>query len=173
MTFIYSAIPANMKETLHEYLIACFHSIPSLTYYTPANHGQVFTSAYFFWCNQYALQGKGASFKVHPYNLHIQNASCTNFSQMILYPSNNMKEFGQFFTNLVTTFQDIHLPEEYKVLIKIVILLSESPSSPMAPFVSLVMNINVCTLSHRDSKDKDLYLVLALGQFIGSILGTL
>lgn len=56
MTFIYSAIPANMKETLHEYLIACFHSIPSLTYYTPANHGQVFTGAYFFWYNQYALQ---------------------------------------------------------------------------------------------------------------------
>ncbi|KAG1791170.1 uncharacterized protein HD556DRAFT_1200384, partial [Suillus plorans] len=158
MAFICSAMPANMRETLHENLIACFDGIPSLTYYTPADHGQAFTCAHFSWYNRYATQGEGAPSEVHPHNLHIQNTSHTNFSQMIPYPSNDMEDFGQLFANLVTAFQDVfewietifqtHLPEEYKVLIEIIDLLPGSPGSPVAPFVSLVVNINVCTLSH-------------------------
>jgi hypothetical protein len=59
------------------------------------------------------------------------------------------------------------LPQEYNVLIKLVEILPGKPDSPVAPFLSLVININVATLGHRDAKDKLLCLVLAVGRFTG------
>src|ERR1700761_9395631 len=60
-----------------------------------------------------------------------------------------------------------HLPEEYEVLVELVEMLPGKPDSPVAPFLSLVININVATLAHRDAKDKLLCLVLAVGCFSG------
>ena len=38
----------------------------------------------------------------------------------------------------------------------------------MRPFLSLVVNkVNVCTVAHRDAKDFELCLVLAVGEFTG------
>jgi len=59
------------------------------------------------------------------------------------------------------------LPEEYKALVELVELLPGKPDSPVAPFLSLVININVATLGHQDTKDKLLCLVLAVGRFTG------
>lgn len=41
------------------------------------------------------------------------------------------------------------------------------PDSPVAPFASLVLNINVTTLAHLDGKDFVLCLVLPIGEFVG------
>ncbi|KAG1785613.1 uncharacterized protein HD556DRAFT_1212288, partial [Suillus plorans] len=57
------------------------------------------------------------------------------------------------------------LPEEYEFLIQYVDLLPGKPGSPVVPFLSLVVNINVCTLAYRDGKDLIYCLVLLLGDF--------
>ena len=44
-------------------------------------------------------------------------------------------------------------------------MLPGKPDLPVAPFLSLVINVNVTTLAHRDAKDKLLCLVLAVGNF--------
>jgi hypothetical protein len=51
--------------------------------------------------------------------------------------------------------------------VELVEMLPGKPDSPVAPFLSLVININVATLAHRDAKDKLLCLVLAVGRFSG------
>lgn len=40
----------------------------------------------------------------------------------------------------------------------------------MAPFLSLILNLNVMTEAHRDMFDKDFCLVLPLGEFAGGAL---
>ena len=42
--------------------------------------------------------------------------------------------------------------------------------SPVHPFLSLVINLNVATLAHRDRQDKELCVVLAVGDFDGGDL---
>jgi hypothetical protein len=59
------------------------------------------------------------------------------------------------------------LPDDYEILVELVEILPGKPDSPVAPFLSLVVNINVSTLAHRDAKDKLLCLVLAVGNFTG------
>jgi len=62
------------------------------------------------------------------------------------------------------------LPQEYNILIKLVEILPGKPDSPVTPFLSLIININVATLRHRDAKAKLLCLVLAVGHFTGGEL---
>ena len=54
-------------------------------------------------------------------------------------------------------------------MIKFVDSLPGQPGSPTRPFVSFVININVCTQGHRDVKDM-LCLVLAIGEFEGGAI---
>jgi hypothetical protein len=62
------------------------------------------------------------------------------------------------------------LPEEYEVLVELGQNLPGGEHSPVAPFLSLVLNLNVTTEGHRDRFDKDLCLVLPLGKFTGGAL---
>lgn len=57
------------------------------------------------------------------------------------------------------------LPPEYEHLQTIASILPDSNASPVHPFVGLVVNLNVITTAHRDSKDDTVCLVLALGDF--------
>jgi hypothetical protein len=61
----------------------------------------------------------------------------------------------------------IHLPLEYKALVRIVESLPGQPGSLVAPFTSFALNINVCTQAHRDVGDHILCLVLAISSFTG------
>lgn len=63
-----------------------------------------------------------------------------------------------------------HLPEEYNILVKLVDIVPNAEGSPVRPFLSLVVNINVSTVAHRDWKDFELCLVLAIGEFTGGAL---
>ncbi|KAG1868759.1 hypothetical protein C8R48DRAFT_771536 [Suillus tomentosus] len=58
-----------------------------------------------------------------------------------------------------------HLPEEYEVIIELSHNLPGGECSPVAPFLSIVINLNVTTEAHRDRFDKDLCLVLPIGKF--------
>jgi predicted membrane-bound spermidine synthase len=53
------------------------------------------------------------------------------------------------------------------VLAELVDILPNAEESPVKPFLSLVVNINVCTVAHRDAKDFRLCLVLPIGNFMG------
>ena len=68
--------------------------------------------------------------------------------------------------NIIMQFRSC-LPQEYQIFVELVEMLPGRPDSPVAPFVSLVLNINVATLAHCDAKDKLLCLVLAVGHFSG------
>ncbi|KAG2112055.1 uncharacterized protein F5147DRAFT_541833, partial [Suillus discolor] len=58
-------------------------------------------------------------------------------------------------------------PVEYQVPVELVELLPGKVDSPVVPFLSLVLNINISTLAHRDDKDLTLCLVLPIGEFVG------
>jgi hypothetical protein len=54
--------------------------------------------------------------------------------------------------------------------VELVELLPGQAESPIRLFLSLVLNINVHTEGHRDSKNKEFCLVLPIGQFKGGAL---
>ena len=62
------------------------------------------------------------------------------------------------------------LPDEYCHLEAIASILPDGNTSPVHPFVGLVINLNAVTRAHRDSKDDTMCLVLALGNFEGGDL---
>ena len=62
------------------------------------------------------------------------------------------------------------LPDEYRHLEAIASILPDGNTSPVHPFVGLVINLNAVTRAHRDSKDDTMCLVLALGDFEGGDL---
>ncbi|KAG1752118.1 hypothetical protein EDB19DRAFT_1618696, partial [Suillus lakei] len=100
-----------------------------------------------------------------------------NFTQTLPYLLQESFNHEQLYLNIQASLADVFewietvfwacLPKEYKALVELVELLPGKPDSPVAPFLSLVININVATLGHRDAKDKLLCLVLAVGHFTG------
>lgn len=57
------------------------------------------------------------------------------------------------------------MPGEYEVLLSVAETLPGNNISVVHPFLSLVININVVTQEHRDSKDKDFCAVMPIGNF--------
>ena len=62
------------------------------------------------------------------------------------------------------------LPEMYEHLEAYVRILPGNNQAVGEPFLGLVININVATAAHRDSKDDSVCLVLAVGDFEGGDL---
>lgn len=62
------------------------------------------------------------------------------------------------------------LPEEYKILEATASILPDHHRSVVNPFVGLVININVGTYSHRDTRDDSFCLVFPIGDFEGGEL---
>lgn len=62
------------------------------------------------------------------------------------------------------------LPEVYERLDGYARILPCHNTSLSSPFLGLVININVVTAAHRDSKDDSVCLVLAIGDFEGGEL---
>lgn len=62
------------------------------------------------------------------------------------------------------------LPLEYEHLAATASILPDNSASPVRPFVGLVINLNVSTMAHRDSKDDSICLVLPIGDFVGGNL---
>ena len=62
------------------------------------------------------------------------------------------------------------LPDEYEHLEATAQILPGNNATAVNPFVGLVVNLNVVTRAHRDSKDDCICLVLAIGDFEGGEL---
>ena len=62
------------------------------------------------------------------------------------------------------------MPGTYEHLDSYVRILPGNNTAVSAPFLGLVINLNVVTAAHRDSKDDGVCLVLAIGDFEGGEL---
>jgi hypothetical protein len=65
---------------------------------------------------------------------------------------------------------ETYLQEEFEMLMEVASVLPGNCTSPVTPFISLVININVSTKAHRDSLDRRLCLVIPIGHFEGGAL---
>lgn len=64
-----------------------------------------------------------------------------------------------------------HLPDEYEVLMELVDSIPGGYQPPVPPFLSLVVNLNICSEAHRDSMDKkNICMVIPIGSFEGGEL---
>lgn len=62
------------------------------------------------------------------------------------------------------------LPIEYERLEATASVLPDYNISAVHPFVGLVLNFNIATCAHRDSKDDGICLVVPVGEFVGGDL---
>ncbi|KAH9926365.1 uncharacterized protein B0H18DRAFT_954689 [Fomitopsis serialis] len=144
---ICTSMPEAMKRHLMDRLVACFDSDP----FKPvdsnsANGGRTFEAIHFSW-----------------YNRH-----CTV----------DMEDHQGIYQSLKKTFADVFswvdeklqsvLPVEYERLEATAAILPGNNASVVNPFVGLVVNLNVVTRAHRDSKDDSVCLVLPIGDFAGA-----
>lgn len=63
-----------------------------------------------------------------------------------------------------------YLPEEYQILVKLQESLPAGYIASAPPFLSLVVNVNIRTEAHRDVKDKNICMVIPIGDFQGGEL---
>ncbi|EGO28246.1 hypothetical protein SERLADRAFT_434123 [Serpula lacrymans var. lacrymans S7.9] len=125
-------------------------------------------------------QGDDTPAEILPLMLEREDRRCTNYSQMIPYLSKEIKDDSTIYQTIKVVFADLfhwihdvielQLPEEYELLAEVTSILPGINLSPIFPFLSLVINLNVSTKGHRDSKDKDFCLVLPIGNFQGGAL---
>ncbi|KAG2035959.1 hypothetical protein BDR03DRAFT_1012081 [Suillus americanus] len=183
MAFVCNTMLDAMRETLYDRLKASFDNLDIFQSRLPSStheRDDRFETVHFSWWNCYGVSGEAAPEDVHPHFLGARAAKgCRefNFTQMLPYLSQEMFNHEQLYLNIQASLADVFewiktvfracLPKEYKALVELVELLPGKPDSPVAPFLSLVININVATLAHRDAKDKLLCLVLAVGHFTG------
>ncbi|EGO02672.1 hypothetical protein SERLA73DRAFT_150330 [Serpula lacrymans var. lacrymans S7.3] len=94
--------------------------------------------------------------------------------------SKDVKDNQKMFQSLKVIFEELfnwiygimqtHLPEKCQMFEQIASILPGNHNSPASPFLSLVININIQTKAHHDSKDQEFCLVLPIGKFRGTAL---
>ncbi|KAG1800756.1 uncharacterized protein HD556DRAFT_1197282, partial [Suillus plorans] len=180
MAFICPSMPDTMRKTLFSKLQGCFNGVNIFKNKMgdPEEDKSEcpFSTVLFSWWNRYGLTGVDAPANVHPHYLQA-NGHAINFTQCLPYPDKDMFQHEQLYLNIQTTFQKEFewieavlrraFPEEHQVLVELVKLLPGKADSPVVPFLSLVLNVNISTLAHRDDKDLTLCLVLPIGEFVG------
>ncbi|KAJ3783566.1 hypothetical protein GGU10DRAFT_273265, partial [Lentinula aff. detonsa] len=139
-----------------------------------------FTTFHFSMWSRYSTSGKDAPSDVHPYHLQAAMGTKTNTSQFFVRPSSDIQDFSKEYKELYDIFGDVlrlmvttvrsEFPEELKDVMANVDIFPLNDSSPISPFTSFVLNINVETGAHRDDGDCGLCLILALGHHTGGEL---
>ncbi|KAJ8584995.1 hypothetical protein M405DRAFT_746022, partial [Rhizopogon salebrosus TDB-379] len=136
-----------------------------------------FQTVHLSWYNRYATKGYEAPIDLHPLMMEREDASHTNHSQTIPYLSQDAGKHKAVYDNVKTVLADLfewlrqwlesNLPEEYELLMSTAATLPGNCTSPVLPFLGLVINLNVNTKGHRDPWDKDFCLVMPIGDFQG------
>ncbi|KAH9928608.1 uncharacterized protein B0H18DRAFT_1117802 [Fomitopsis serialis] len=117
---------------------------------------------------------------VHPYVVGKSDSTRMNYGQLLPYISSDMSKYQDIYAALRSVFADVFeymakkiqtiLPATYADLRLDAEILPGNACSVVHPFLSLVINLNVATLAHRDSQDKSLCVVLAVGDYEGGEL---
>ncbi|KAH9906101.1 uncharacterized protein B0H18DRAFT_1132018 [Fomitopsis serialis] len=153
MVCICTSMPASLKVDLTSQLVACFPINPFKTLDTATlSCGQPieFAVLYFTWYNRHCTKGHDAPVDVPPRMLSRANCSRTNYAQMLPYPSKDIEEHRPIYDALKTILNNAFcwieetvrriLPEEYSYLDATASILPDHHTSPVHPFLGLVIN---------------------------------
>ncbi|KAH9910583.1 uncharacterized protein B0H18DRAFT_963097 [Fomitopsis serialis] len=179
---ICTSMPDAMKRNLMDGLVACFDSDPFKPIDSNSANGErTFEAIHFSWYNRHctssSLQGHSAPADIPPALLSRAGCMRTNHGQFVPYVSKDMEDHQAIYQSLKNIFADVFswideklqtvLPMEYERLEATASILPGNNVSVVNPFVGLVVNLNVVTRAHRDSKDDSVCLVLPIGDFSG------
>ncbi|RPD63948.1 hypothetical protein L227DRAFT_478131, partial [Lentinus tigrinus ALCF2SS1-6] len=122
-------------------------------------------------------QGYDAPREVHPLKLYLANKKRTNHSQMVPYRSKECFLFQEEYDRLCNCLDQVftwlqdkmecRLPQLCIDIKAFAEILPGQERSPAYPFSGFVINLNACTKAHRDAKDLQACLVMAIGRFTG------
>ncbi|KAH9916434.1 uncharacterized protein B0H18DRAFT_884808 [Fomitopsis serialis] len=139
-----------------------------------------FEAIHFSWYNQSCMRGNDVLLDIPLRQLSWEGCSRTNYSQMTPYVSADMEDHIPIYQAMTFTLADMFswveeklqsiLPRKYDHLEATASLLPDLHHSLVHPFVGLVVNMNVCMYTHRDSKDDIICLVIVLEDFEGGKL---
>ncbi|KAJ3991167.1 hypothetical protein F5050DRAFT_1872767 [Lentinula boryana] len=174
----------SYRERLQTALVAYFSrepaSIKLISRKASEGGTNPFTTFHFSMWSRYSTSGKDAPSDIHPYHLRAAIGTKTNTSQFFVRPSSDIQDFSKEYEELCDIFGDVlrlmvtialaEFPEELKDVVTNVDIFPLNDSSPISPFTSFVLNINVETGAHRDDGDCGLCLILALGHHTGGEL---
>ncbi|KAG2062805.1 hypothetical protein BDR04DRAFT_1164621 [Suillus decipiens] len=181
MAFVSTGLPGHIRSSLEVNLLAALEN-PDLLEEKDSSglpRGQPFRAMHLSWYNRHFTSGHEAPSDVQPWLLE-RDGMRTNYGQMVPYISKDLKQHQSIYGTIarvyaqlfewVRTLMETCLQEEFEMLMEVASALPGNCASPVAPFVSLVVNINVCTKAHRDVFDRRLCLVIPIGRFEGGAL---
>ncbi|KAG2028614.1 hypothetical protein BDR03DRAFT_838341, partial [Suillus americanus] len=158
MAFVSTGLPHHIRSLLEVNLLAALGN-PNLLQGMDSSlpSGQPFQAMHLSWYNRHCTSGHDAPPYAQPWLLEKEGIR-TNYSQMIPYISKDLQQHQQIYGTLtrvytqlfewVRTLMETYLPDEFEMLMEVAAALPGNCTSPITPFVSLVININVCTKAH-------------------------
>ncbi|KAJ3965340.1 hypothetical protein EV361DRAFT_1020368 [Lentinula raphanica] len=119
--------------------------------------------------------------KAHPlYGIIRSDNQKTNTSQFFPYASSDIQKFASEYALLCDSLEDIlqeivtktlaRHPDQFKEINGMIDIIPLHDLSPVKPFTSFVLNLNVTTLLHKDHGDKSGCIVLSIGSHTGGEL---
>ncbi|KAG2357933.1 hypothetical protein BDR07DRAFT_1262935, partial [Suillus spraguei] len=155
MAFVCSSLPDDIHYGLASNLLVCFDGKKKLTEKTLSHP---FQCLHFSLWNQYSTTGAGAPTHIHPHEMARVGVSRTNHTQCLSHSLKDILEHQQVYNNVLATFSKLfewlehvmktHLPEEYEVIVELSQNLPGRECSQVAPFLSIVINLNVTIEAH-------------------------
>ncbi|KAG1739163.1 uncharacterized protein EDB91DRAFT_1237596 [Suillus paluster] len=140
---------------------------------------QHFQAMHLSWYNRHCTSGNEAPKEVQPWLLEKEGMR-TNHQQVILYISKDLREHQRIYSTISRVYAELFewvrklmenfLQDEFEMLMEVASILPGNHCPPFAPFISLVININVRTKAHRDGQDRHFCLVIPIGHFQGGAL---
>ncbi|OAX31363.1 hypothetical protein K503DRAFT_671843, partial [Rhizopogon vinicolor AM-OR11-026] len=168
MAFVSTGLPSHIRSALEVNLLAALGKQDLLEEADTQLHGcQSFQAMHLSWYNRHCTRGYEAPKDVQPWLLE-KEGKRTNHGQMIPYISQDLQQHQRIYETISRI--ETYLKEDFEMLMEIASVLPGNCFSPAAPFISLVININVRTKAHRDSSDRHLCLVIPVGHFEGGAL---
>ncbi|KAG1779858.1 hypothetical protein EV702DRAFT_934861, partial [Suillus placidus] len=158
MAFISTALPSHIRSSLEVNLLACLESPDLLEERNTGTHScQPFQALHLSWYNRHCTSGHEAPSDIQPWLLEKEGLR-TNHGQVIPYISNDLQQhrriygtIGRVYAELfewVRHLMETYLQEEFEMLMEVASCLPGNCTPPVAPFISLVININVSTRAH-------------------------
>ncbi|KAJ4476877.1 hypothetical protein C8J55DRAFT_489896 [Lentinula edodes] len=174
-----TTMPQHLKEGLERIIQACLSGTTAqLTPQDPSSSVQTaaFSSLHFTNQTRYLTHGYEAPKDIHPLYLVNANGGKMNHSQLLVHPSEDIQKFSGPFKDLKQSLEEtlrwvsekIH-PDTFHEISATVDLLPLQDTSPASPFTSIVFNINVSTLAHRDKNNKSACICITVGNPQGVI----
>ncbi|KAH9917782.1 uncharacterized protein B0H18DRAFT_860296, partial [Fomitopsis serialis] len=156
---ICASMPNNMRENLTDHLTSCFPFDPLKAIRTASTAGDItFEVLHFSWYNRHCTQGNSAPTDVPPFMLGRPNGLRINYAQMLPYMSKDMTQHEDIYHSLRNVLGDVFewldyklgmmFPNFYTTLEKFVEILPGNNMPLSAPFLGLVVNLNVVTQAH-------------------------